>query len=215
MKQIGLGMMMYVQDYDERYPINYWHGASPYVGVTQADPSMPGYHFTVSCGNNTCKGNYVTWMDMLYPYIKDINVFYCPSKRQSSIYASYGYNSAFSGWKTVAYNVAWTDKNTALTLSAVARPSEVFLLTEFDGLYSMIDSPVDVTNYANSSTYYTIVAPHLEGGVIAFADGHVKWVPRSRLQINPVVSSNVCDYANPVPATENIYCSRDWNPFIQ
>ena len=219
MKQIGIGVMMYVQDYDERYPQNYWNAGYPgYPGVPQDDPSMPGYKYTVSCGSSGCQGNFVIWMDMIYPYIKSTQVFVCPSKHQSSIYASYGYSGAFSGWKTQAYNNGlWgtPGKITGITLSAVARPSEVFLLTEYDGLYSMIDSPVDVTNYANSSTNYTIVAPHLEGGVIAFADGHVKWVTRSRLQINPIVSNHVCDPANPVPATENIYCSRDWNPFIQ
>jgi prepilin-type N-terminal cleavage/methylation domain-containing protein/prepilin-type processing-associated H-X9-DG protein len=50
LKQIGLGMLMYVQDYDEKYPENQYY----YADATQAGGSRR-----------------VTWADMVFPYIKN------------------------------------------------------------------------------------------------------------------------------------------------
>jgi len=48
-KEIGLGMLMYVQDYDEKYPYNQY-----YIAAMGSDPQKR-----------------VTWADMIYPYIKN------------------------------------------------------------------------------------------------------------------------------------------------
>jgi prepilin-type processing-associated H-X9-DG protein len=53
MKQIGTGTMMYVQDYDETYPLRY----------TAA----------------RINGRQTTWKDMVQPYIKNEQVYRCPS----------------------------------------------------------------------------------------------------------------------------------------
>lgn len=54
MKQLGLALYMYAQDYDETLPMRY-------VGITD----QWGYEYT--------------WKDCLYPYIKNLQVFACPS----------------------------------------------------------------------------------------------------------------------------------------
>lgn len=51
LKQIGLGIMMYVQDYDEYYPL--------YRRSTTQPPPIPAY-----------KTNYWEWQHMIYPYTK-------------------------------------------------------------------------------------------------------------------------------------------------
>ena len=57
LKQIGLGMIQYSQDYDERVPDS-WYGA----------------------GNGGSQANVrYKWMDVAYPYIKSTQVFTCPS----------------------------------------------------------------------------------------------------------------------------------------
>jgi len=70
LKQIGLGYMMYVQDYDEKYP-----------SVWRSIPStlMP---------YNAAASNYFTWADALYPYLKSVQILQCPSKTfaQSEMY---------------------------------------------------------------------------------------------------------------------------------
>jgi prepilin-type N-terminal cleavage/methylation domain-containing protein/prepilin-type processing-associated H-X9-DG protein len=50
LKQIGLGMMMYLQDYDETYPMNQYKAPGP-DGTAFADQRV--------------------WEDMIYPYIKN------------------------------------------------------------------------------------------------------------------------------------------------
>jgi len=60
LKQLGLSMMQYKQDYDEAYPLSY-----PATG--------PGGTQT------TVVGNTFWWMDVLAPYTKNIQVFRCPS----------------------------------------------------------------------------------------------------------------------------------------
>ena len=67
-KQIGTAMMMYAQDYDETIPRNA-HSDPPRV--------LEGNHF-VDCSTPR-------WMDVIYPYIKNEQVFNCPSDSFSPI----------------------------------------------------------------------------------------------------------------------------------
>ena len=59
LKQIGLGIAQYTQDYDEKFP---------YVVTDTADPATP-----VFCSSDTL------WSDVVQPYIKSTQVFICPS----------------------------------------------------------------------------------------------------------------------------------------
>src|SRR5690606_13826243 len=74
LKQIGLGIMMYTQDYDEKYPFSYPAVAAE--RTKQTDTSMPGYKFTTNLGSDA---HWVTWMDRIYPYVKSTQLFVCPS----------------------------------------------------------------------------------------------------------------------------------------
>src|SRR3989441_11069229 len=53
LKQIGTGLMMYTQDYDEAYPCNWFGGLWP----------------------TTPDGRQYKWMDAVYPYVKNVQVF--------------------------------------------------------------------------------------------------------------------------------------------
>jgi hypothetical protein len=59
MKQIGTSLMMYTQDYDEYFPMRYGNG-------------------DVASGEFK-NGFQQSWRDMIYPYIKNQQVFKCPS----------------------------------------------------------------------------------------------------------------------------------------
>lgn len=61
LKQVGLGLIQYTQDYDERLPF-------PIVGRNSRDD-----------GGDTYSG-YV-WQDAIFPYVKSDGVFNCPSAR--------------------------------------------------------------------------------------------------------------------------------------
>lgn len=91
-KQIGLALMQYLQDYDERFPTRYWGAESSYVWPSgQVRPGM--------------------WMVSIYPYAKNIQMFNCPSNNRewTGSYTgngfSYPYNSNLNLVKlgTVAY----------------------------------------------------------------------------------------------------------------
>ena len=61
LKQIGLGVMQYVQDYDEKYPLN----------------NTPGY-----------TGGFAQWEYRLQPYVKSTQIFRCPSSSKGEPYTN-------------------------------------------------------------------------------------------------------------------------------
>lgn len=58
LKQIGVGLLQYAQDYDEALPF-FFYGAT-------GNPSNPN-------------GTLYKWMDAIYPYVKSEQIFNCPS----------------------------------------------------------------------------------------------------------------------------------------
>ena len=59
LKQIGLGIMQYTQDYDETMPLATF-------GTSSFGPSQAGVSWK--------------WMDAIYPYVKSEQIFNCPSQ---------------------------------------------------------------------------------------------------------------------------------------
>src|SRR5436305_12728141 len=57
-KQIGLGVMMYVQDWDETYPTSRFYALK---------------------GGSDCGQKIVTWKAETAPYVKNLNGYKCPS----------------------------------------------------------------------------------------------------------------------------------------
>jgi prepilin-type N-terminal cleavage/methylation domain-containing protein/prepilin-type processing-associated H-X9-DG protein len=64
-KQLGLAIMMYVQDYDEVYPMDSWD--VPAIGSANNDLSSANYLSSV------------TWIWQIMPYIKNRQILVCPS----------------------------------------------------------------------------------------------------------------------------------------
>ncbi len=73
-KQLGLGILMYIQDYDECFP-------GRYVGLTYPDSI------------------YQPWYNVIGPYIKNLQLLTCPSYKTQAV--GYGYNSAVVASPTV------------------------------------------------------------------------------------------------------------------
>jgi len=175
LKQIALGIMQYTQDYDEKYPLQVtgFGGASASYAnaVTQTDPNMPGYKF-VTGTDSPNHGNYVSWMDSIFPYVKSTQIFICPSGADLQTYGSYGYSSCLSG----AYGPNYKSGATyvPMSMAAVERPAEVMMLMDWDYLYNSIANPSTAGYMRNNQTRR--IYPHLDGGNIAYVDGHVKWL---------------------------------------
>ena len=172
LKQIGLGMMMYVQDYDEQYPVGI-------VGDLDVDAStplsgsayctgMPCDDFTVSDGHATT-GKLMSWMDLLQPYTKSVQIFVCPSQQYSQ-YGGYGYNVYINNLKTT---------NPPIKMASLNNPSTTAMLMDCNRSYCVYGSPAQAVFVPQTRPD---CAPHLDGYNMAFADGHVKWLSKN----NPI-----------------------------
>ncbi len=156
LKQLALGMIMYNQDYDETFPPyisnGVWGTASTY-GV-QTTAGMPGSTWTTSDGGTS--GNYLTWMDLIYPYVKNVQVYQCPSQLKDT-YPSYATNFLITSSRGIA-------------LATIVSPANKILMLDYH-------SPYGYANHGEYMTYHTLqnIGLHSDGGNTAYADGHVKW----------------------------------------
>ena len=205
LKQIRLGIMQYTQDYDERYPsvLEGPHGG-PYI--VQTKTGWPGRRF--SFGGQ----NYISWMDLIFPYVKNVQIFECPSQPDSRTAtgrklnaASYGYSGAINGYENDRYGRP-TANSIGNALADIKRPAEVGMLIDNLDIYNHQNLPYRYVTVpaADLST----VVPHFDGTNIAFADGHVKW--RKRTSIIGPYTVYVSYGSNP----NSMYANPFWNPFI-
>jgi prepilin-type N-terminal cleavage/methylation domain-containing protein/prepilin-type processing-associated H-X9-DG protein len=174
LKQIGLGIMQYTQDYDERLPAS-------------------GHMTARAAGNTSSLDRYGTWHQTIYPYVKSSQVFACPSNprnsnmidRTSSTWAgqtipggipvSYIANAMATSLPYWAASgtpmmVIYTATGNTKSLAELASPSQSILVYENSGTSKkpdlwenteIRDGRVDLTN-------------HLGMTNLLFADGHVK-----------------------------------------
>ena len=112
-KQIGLGLAMYVQDFDETFPFSY--------------------------GYDKASDTYFDWVDEVYPYIKngknsdpakrgqDSGLFHCPSDSTGGNQTrSYTTNANLMG----SGSAAWGTPNYGKTLASMQRPADVLAIAE-------------------------------------------------------------------------------------
>jgi prepilin-type N-terminal cleavage/methylation domain-containing protein/prepilin-type processing-associated H-X9-DG protein len=158
MKQLGTATGMYVQDYDEEFYAHRWNcdGGS---GTGKATTTCPAYidgsgnlvpeaRNLVSNGDATASYRYF-WCYMLYPYIKNWQIFSCPSNVQSFIPGqtsvelnctgagctgydyggqnSYGHNDA---WMSPAQAFNGSTNVAVVSDAAIVRPSSTILLVD-------------------------------------------------------------------------------------
>ncbi len=147
LKQIGLACTMYFQDYDERL-LHYRHEA-------------PG---------NTS----ILWRDMIAPYIKNTQIFTCPSAATEQ---GYGWNYRYLGWP----NAGGTSASAASSLAEVTSVAETVMIGEAN--YSVVFNPWQ----APAATLHDLYTKyrHNDGTNLAFVDGHVKWLNKSTVLGTP------------------------------
>jgi prepilin-type N-terminal cleavage/methylation domain-containing protein/prepilin-type processing-associated H-X9-DG protein len=160
MKQIGLGIMQYTQDYDEKYP---YQSAGAVYHWASADPAT-------AAGMN--------WALATYPYLKSHQIFLCPSTSASSPtglgntnYLFNGVVSArsMSGIQQAAQLVALQEYKNYFD-TAYLRPERQF--GEGHGYFDKI-----FANWRQDPNYNT--AHFDDGANFLYADGHVKFKKRT------------------------------------
>ena len=193
LKQIGLGVMQYIQDYDECYPL------------------------AISGSANDGKG----WAVSVQPYIKSSGVFQCPSDRTNPVYdpnlsgfSDYWYNAALS-WNN---STSAPTYKKSVKQSALLFPTLTIMNGDGSGgsghsrgSYRMNGctngggaSPTyleDIPGFSTCATSGFITAngiggsaiKHFDGHNLCFADGHVKWYQGIRATSNETASTLIYD----------------------
>jgi prepilin-type N-terminal cleavage/methylation domain-containing protein/prepilin-type processing-associated H-X9-DG protein len=165
LKQIGLGIAQYTQDYDERM-------------VPAENPPTPA-------------GSRVIWYEMLQPYVKSTQLFVCPSNSTAPVvtgYSTIGYRSCYvangnkdtgvqSGGNGLNFNrpMDYYDKDGNLlggrAISEFVSPAQLILVTENEGTDT---APNFYRMNATAAAGSFKLTNHLATTNFLFADGHVK-----------------------------------------
>ena len=180
LKQIGLGILQYVQDYDEKYPatLTYTGGANNYA-----------------LSRN--------WVLMTDPYVKSTQLFTCPSDPNSlnipagqfywgnfgAVRVSYAYNIEIGGFLHAdprpVNQAAFTNiSQTVMVTDAGGAPSTTVAAPDWakepnSWILDQASNPVVTATAAqptinNNSIFTGPNARHLETCNVLWADGHVK-----------------------------------------
>jgi prepilin-type N-terminal cleavage/methylation domain-containing protein/prepilin-type processing-associated H-X9-DG protein len=179
-KQIGLSVMMYVQDYDETFPPcltkgqnGQWMGAFPdYV-------RYQGFMRSI--------------MD---PYIKNVGLWICPSQHlkgnQFGEYTGYAYNAAYLGGCEQQSKPPFT-ANPPAALATIQAPAQTVLGVENWPSANRAYPPSNkcVTSELAKAWWAHWFAPenqekwrHNDGMTVLLVDGHAKWFKKTDADLN-------------------------------
>jgi len=152
-KQLGLAVMMYAQDYDERLPR---HCQQPASGA-----------------------NY-TWCKATEPYTKNAQIFQCPNmatwRNEANMCGGYTYNlSRLPDGTTVGC--------TEQTLARITAPAGLLMITESQDDANAVawcgywgrDTNTPDPSYVHPT------GRHNEGSNVGYADGHAKWLKQDKI----------------------------------
>lgn len=180
LKQIGLGELQYVQDYDETYS-----GAS----MVAASPPAPAY-------------TYIVWAELIYPYTKSVQIYRCPDgvagNGVNAAYnpdlaplnaaggLNYSWNSTYgygnprnfviggtndTGNENGGYPLAKVDVTSATI--EIVDSSDYTYFAEQDYTKLDLEAVKEFGQTPNASHW--IAARHNNGFNVLFYDGHVKY----------------------------------------
>jgi len=189
-KQSTLGVMQYVQDYDETFPLsNFSVNGTTWAGASVTTPADVFGHTP----QRDC-----FWSNSINPYVKNFQIYRCPSaaKERSDVFGvslsaaqGYGYSLTYNGYLT-----QWG-------LAGSPSPAKVILFSEGLGKAFMPryanEFPLDINAggqwegrfiaddggahcaqpYGFGFNYDTTWWVHGRGSNYAYMDGHSKFVP--------------------------------------
>jgi prepilin-type N-terminal cleavage/methylation domain-containing protein/prepilin-type processing-associated H-X9-DG protein len=187
LKQIGLGIQMYTQDYDDRYPQASYKDTS-YSGVDNPPPG--GWVSDYSRGLQQ-----VAWHNLIEPYTKNSQIFICPSTPKLTV--KNGIKNLAEG--QVGINLALIQRRNSWNDAA---PNSLSRVVSPVGTYAVFDCGTNILNPGEAVTpsgengYLPGAGPyagslassqaykqndfqngrHFGGVNMLFADGHVKWL---------------------------------------
>lgn len=211
LKQLGLAIAQYAQDYDEAYPLAYSYNPLQ----SPAD---------------------VTWRGLIFPYVKSVGLYSCPSNP----YGMGATNTVGDdGQFRVSYGANETLMATlgsprrSVSLAAVDSPAQMFLIGESDSAawelhYLAQSGPPSLPPWVNdpisdplcsqchlpasSTTHAELFVGHSGFGNWLFADGHVKALKPTQT----CLAFNLWDQDNPTSCSALFqqrltHCQQYWD----
>jgi prepilin-type N-terminal cleavage/methylation domain-containing protein/prepilin-type processing-associated H-X9-DG protein len=168
LKQIGLGLIQYAQDYDEQMVYD-WYAQNSGISKPKDDPINGRAHSPFA------------WPSRIQPYVKNRQIFRCPSAVRSSNDADAP--STTPDTDLVAYwaigGLFARPSGQTVNLASVQSPATTPYV--YDDLDTKARDQRVFRPYWNGTTYTSgsFVLPrtpvHLDGINVLFADGHVKF----------------------------------------
>lgn len=156
LKQIGLGVMQYTQDYDEKFPF--------FTDNTENTRIVFGFSTSAPPKFNP--------FSSIYPYTKSWQILNCPSASPNPDAPPEGNSSTSYALNGMIFRL-----DTGLSLAAVAQPSTRAMISELSQKFSYSAirpyESAGVGKYWLPNSFYSNM--HMEGGNLLFSDGHVKW----------------------------------------
>lgn len=157
LKQIGLGIMQYTQDYDEKYP-----------QFQDTSGGGAGYAGPITIAGQQNNPFYTS-----QPYVKSYQIFRCPSAPDTSS----GDPGIYPGTSYLPNGVIF--RETGLGVAVVPNSAEVITYQEYKAVsYNIFARPGFLSAVGPNVTAWQTVNYnnlHMDGGNLLFADGHVKF----------------------------------------
>ncbi len=147
MKQMGLAFMQYAQDYDEKMvPANAYGPLLMETGINSAGGTSGGQYLHL-------------WEQLVFPYVKSVQVYNCPSE---------GTIAAFTGAYTGSVHYGYNIYAAGNALASFERVSETMLMCDTNNYLTGPKTAPIIANQNNP------LPRHLETFNMVYADGHVK-----------------------------------------
>lgn len=219
-RQIGLGIMQYVQDYDETYPSTQRYTNAAETGTT-------------------------FWYWDIEPYIKDFQIFRCPSSTQGygPAAASYDWNRVVDGIKhpyvragnygasQLLMRVRNATNYPYVKMSAVVAPATTYMIMDsgsFQIYPTLATAPGSTYEYLPGMGALGVPAGasvgrygddfqrgrHFGGINVIFADGHAKWLKAETIHSEAKKMTDAGWAINARVTSASMQVSSAWNPWI-
>lgn len=175
MKNLGTAIILYTQDYDELLPL---------------------------AAYSTGGASFLVWHDLTDPYVKNKDIWHCPSSplanadANGKITTHFGYNVRYL--TTIKPDFSNANSHTAVSLAAVQTPAETVMLTDAiaskaksfcgdDGKYLLPPSAADADCWGRPNYL------HGEGANVLWMDGHSKWGKPYQFYLNQTPTDRFFD----------------------
>ena len=194
-KQVGLGLMMYAQDYDEVLPGNHDgrnatgglpHNVQGDAGGTDGNiPSVKNPLGFMTPDNGAASTVIRNWNRDLQPYLKNTQIYICPTAQPRSGGPAGSNNSFRETTDPLGANGSYKLNGlvSSQAIAAITAPAELIFADEyrFKSRASQVrpcyngGTSADGRPTFNQFNHPYYMEQHSEGGTQVFCDGHAKW----------------------------------------